>query len=170
MASTDSVDVREPRTPSSTTSFTPGSQGAAKGHWWVWVLLLVIVVGGYWYYKGRNSQADAAAAGGKGPGGAAMGAPGSFVVPVVVATATKGDLPVFLNGLGNVAAFNTVTVRSRVDGQIVKINFVEGQNVAIDYRWAENNVNRMPALAKELLILQPDVVFAGATQAVSFFA
>jgi multidrug efflux system membrane fusion protein len=50
-------------------------------------------------------------------------------VPVVVATATEGDLPVFLNGLGNVTAFNTVTVRSRVDGQIVKINFTEGQNV-----------------------------------------
>jgi membrane fusion protein, multidrug efflux system len=130
MASTDSVDVRDPRTPSSTTSFTPGSQAGAKSHWWVWVLLLVIVAGGYWYYRGRNSQADAAAAGGKGPGGAGMGAPGSFVVPVVVATAAKGDLPVFLNGLGNVTAFNTVTVRSRVDGQIVKINFVEGQNVS----------------------------------------
>ena len=130
MASTDSVDVRDPRTPSSTTTFSPGSQGAAKSRWWVWLLLLVIVAGGYWYYRGRNSQADAAAAGGKGPGGGgAMGAPGSFVVPVVVATATKGDLPVFLNGLGNVTAFNTVTVRSRVDGQIVKINFVEGQNV-----------------------------------------
>ncbi len=129
MASTDSVDVRDPRTPSSTTTFSPGSQGAAKGRWWVWVLLLVIVAGGYWYFRGRNSQADAAAAGGKGLGGAAMGAPGSFVVPVVVATATRGDLPVFLNGLGNVTAFNTVTVRSRVDGQIVKINFVEGQNV-----------------------------------------
>lgn len=130
MASTDSVDVRDPRTPSSTTSFTPGSRAGAKSHWWVWVLLLVIVAGGYWYYRGRNSQADAAAAGGKGPGGTGMGAPGSFVVPVVVATATKGDLPVFLNGLGNVTAFNTVTVRSRVDGQIVKINFVEGQNVS----------------------------------------
>jgi multidrug efflux system membrane fusion protein len=129
MASTDSVDVRDPRTPSSTTTFSPGSQGAAKGRWWVWVLLLVIVAGGYWYFRGRNSQADAAAAGGKGLGGAAIGAPGSFVVPVVVATATRGDLPVFLNGLGNVTAFNTVTVRSRVDGQIVKINFTEGQNV-----------------------------------------
>jgi membrane fusion protein, multidrug efflux system len=129
MASTESVDVRDPRTPSSTTSFSPGSQGAAKNRWWVWLLLLVIVAGGYWYYRGRNSQADAAAAGGKGPGGGAMGASGSFVVPVVVATATKGDLPVFLNGLGNVTAFNTVTARSRVDGQIVKINFVEGQNV-----------------------------------------
>src|ERR1700676_749668 len=129
MASTESVDVRDPRTPSSTTSFSPGSQGAAKNRWWVWLLLLVIVAGGYWYYRGRNSQADAAAAGGKGPGGGAMGASGSFVVPVVVATATKGDLPVFLNGLGNVTPLNTVTVRSRVDGQIVKINFVEGQNV-----------------------------------------
>jgi membrane fusion protein, multidrug efflux system len=131
MASTDSVDVREPRTPSSTTTYSPGSQGAAKSRWWAWVLLLVVVVGVFWYYRGRNSQADVAGAGGKGPGGApGMGAPGSFVVPVVVATASKGDLPVFLNGLGNVTAFNTVTVRSRVDGQIVKINFVEGQNVA----------------------------------------
>src|SRR5208283_5810864 len=51
------------------------------------------------------------------------------LVPVVVATATKVDLPVFFNGLGNVTAFNTVTVRSRVDGQIVKINFTEGQYV-----------------------------------------
>jgi multidrug efflux system membrane fusion protein len=128
MASTESVGVRDSSTPSSTTSFAPGSQGATKSRWWVWLLLLVIVAGGYLYYRGRNSQADAAAVGGKGPGGG-MGAPGSFVVPVVVATATKGDLPVFLNGLGNVTAFNTVTVRSRVDGQIVKINFVEGQNV-----------------------------------------
>src|SRR5258708_14811781 len=128
MASTESVGVRDSGTPSSTTSFSPGSQGAASSRWWVWVLLLAIVAGGYWYYRGRTSQADAAAAGGKGPGGA-MGAPGSFVVPVVVATASKGDLPVFLNGLGNVTAFNTVTVRSRVDGQIVKINFTEGQYV-----------------------------------------
>jgi multidrug efflux system membrane fusion protein len=126
MASTDSVDVRDPRTPPTTTSF---SQSDSKSRWWPWLVLLVIVAGGFWYYRGRNSQADAAGAGGKGPGGAAMGAPGSFVVPVVVVTATKGDLPVFLNGLGNVTAFNTVTVRSRVDGQIVKINFTEGQYV-----------------------------------------
>src|SRR5258707_70269 len=126
MDSTESVCVRDSSTPSSTTSFSPGSQGATSSRWWVWVLLLVIVVGGYWYYRGRTSQADAAAAGGKGPGGA-MGAPGSFVVPGGVATARKGDLPVFLNGLGNVTGFNTVTVRSRVDGQIVKINLLEGQ-------------------------------------------
>jgi multidrug efflux system membrane fusion protein len=127
MASSDSVDVRDPRTPASTTTFSPG---ASKRRWWAWLVLLVIVAGVVWYYRGRNAEADAAAAGGKGPAGAAgMGAAGGFVVPVVVATATKGDLPVFLNGLGNVTAFNTVTVRSRVDGQIVKINFTEGQYV-----------------------------------------
>jgi multidrug efflux system membrane fusion protein len=127
MDSTDSVDVRDPRTPSSTTNFSPG---ASKSRWWAWLVLLVIVAGVVWYYRGRNAAADAAAAGGKGPAGAAgVGAAGGFVVPVVVATATKGDLPVFLNGLGNVTAFNTVTVRSRVDGQIVKINFTEGQYV-----------------------------------------
>src|SRR5262249_16724264 len=54
---------------------------------------------------------------------------GNFAVPVVVATAQKGDLPVYFNGLGTVTAYNTVTVRSRVDGQIVKVNFTEGQFV-----------------------------------------
>ena len=51
------------------------------------------------------------------------------MIPVIVAKTQKGDLPVYYNGLGNVTAFNTVTVRSRVDGQIVKINFTEGQFV-----------------------------------------
>jgi multidrug efflux system membrane fusion protein len=51
------------------------------------------------------------------------------VVPVVVATAQRGDLPVYFNGLGTVTAFNTVTIHSRVDGQITKINFQEGQFV-----------------------------------------
>jgi membrane fusion protein, multidrug efflux system len=54
---------------------------------------------------------------------------GQQVVPVVAAQAQRSDLPVYFNGLGTVTAFNTVTVRSRVDGQIVKINFTEGQNV-----------------------------------------
>jgi membrane fusion protein, multidrug efflux system len=50
-------------------------------------------------------------------------------VPVVAATAQRGELPVYFTGLGTVTAFNTVTVRTRVDGQITKINFQEGQFV-----------------------------------------
>ena len=129
MAPTDSVDVRDSRTPS--TRSIPSTQSGSGRRWWIWLLVLVLAGAGYWYYRGRSSQANsnAGAPGGKGTAVGPGGAPGSFVVPVVVATASKGDLPVFLNGLGNVTAFNTVTVRSRVDGQIVKVNFVEGQYV-----------------------------------------
>src|SRR5262249_45723453 len=50
-------------------------------------------------------------------------------IPVTVGPARTGDMPVYLTGLGSVTAFNTVTVRSRVDGQLVKVAFTEGQFV-----------------------------------------
>lgn len=54
---------------------------------------------------------------------------GPAPVPVKLATVQKGDFPIFLTGLGNVQGFNTVLVRTRVDGQIDKIAFQEGQIV-----------------------------------------
>jgi multidrug efflux system membrane fusion protein len=105
------------------------------GRAWIWILALVVVLGAtYWYFHSEKGGAAVAAlggaAGGHGgrPGGPGEGNPDQ-VVPVVVSTATRGDLPVFFNGLGTVTAYNTVTIRSRVDGQIVKINFTEGQMV-----------------------------------------
>ncbi len=103
----------------------------AKSRWWLWILALCIVAIGIWYFRGTRSTSEAggkAAAGSAGGGRKGAGA-ANFTVPVVVATAEKGDLPVYLIGLGTVTAFNTVTVRSRVDGQIVKVNFTEGQFV-----------------------------------------
>jgi membrane fusion protein, multidrug efflux system len=50
-------------------------------------------------------------------------------VPVAQGTVVQKDVPIFLDGLGTVQAFNTVTVRVRVDGQLQKVAFVEGQNV-----------------------------------------
>ncbi|MGB8165877.1 MAG: efflux RND transporter periplasmic adaptor subunit [Chthoniobacteraceae bacterium] len=50
-------------------------------------------------------------------------------VPVVAGTVEKKDVPIYLDGLGTVQALNTVTVRARVDGEIKKIAFVEGQDV-----------------------------------------
>jgi len=53
----------------------------------------------------------------------------SAAVPVTVATVSRADLPVRLTALGSVAAFNTVTVRPRVDGQLMRVSFREGQFV-----------------------------------------
>ena len=54
---------------------------------------------------------------------------GPRAVPVSTATAKQGDMPITLNGRGTVTALNTVTIRSRVDGQLVRIAFQEGQSV-----------------------------------------
>jgi multidrug efflux system membrane fusion protein len=50
-------------------------------------------------------------------------------VPVAVAPVAVHDVPVFLDGLGNVTALNTVTVKPRIDGQLLRFNFQEGQMV-----------------------------------------
>ena len=50
-------------------------------------------------------------------------------VPVTAGTAEARDMPVFVRGIGAVQAFNTVTAKTRVDGQIVKVDFTEGQDV-----------------------------------------
>jgi membrane fusion protein, multidrug efflux system len=55
--------------------------------------------------------------------------PPALPVPVSVTSAQRQDVPIFLTGLGTVQAYNSVLVKSRVDGQIVKINFSEGKDV-----------------------------------------
>jgi len=50
-------------------------------------------------------------------------------VPVTVGKVVAADVPVLLNGIGTVQAFNMVTIKSRVDGQLMKVNFTEGQEV-----------------------------------------
>src|ERR1700693_5008058 len=51
------------------------------------------------------------------------------VVPVSVATTERRDMPYYLTGLGSVTAYYTVSVKSRVDGQLMQVNFKEGQQV-----------------------------------------
>jgi multidrug efflux system membrane fusion protein len=125
MGQLNSIDLPEPGT-RSTVAAVP-----SKSRWWLWVFVLgVVAVGGWYYYSSRNASqaADAASPGAAGKGKGSSGA-GGLVVPVVVATAQRGDLPVYFNGLGTVTAYNTVTVRSRVDGQLASIAFKEGQFV-----------------------------------------
>lgn len=59
----------------------------------------------------------------------AQAATGPRAVSVAVSPVLKQDVPVYLSGLGSVTAFNTANIKSRIDGQIMKVNFREGQNV-----------------------------------------
>src|SRR5438067_7436915 len=83
------------------------------------VVILVAVCGGYVGWQSRATT-NAAAATGSAPQPA---------IPVSVATAQRRDVPIYLTGLGTVQAFNTVTVKTRVDGELVKVAFTEGQDV-----------------------------------------
>src|SRR4030081_91015 len=89
----------------------------------IWVLLMAAVgVLGYFGWQRFHGQDQATAA--NNAQKAARPA-----VPVTIAPVVKADFPVYLNSLGTVQGFNTVVVRTRVDGQIDKIAFKEGQSV-----------------------------------------
>jgi len=131
MARLKSMDLPEPVTTEPAEEVTPRP---AKSRWWIWLLVLGVVAVGIWYYRGGHSKTEAENSGANGPGAAGgqrqNGAPGfNPIVPVVVATAQHGDVPIYFTGLGTVTAFNTVTVHSRVDGQLISVAFKEGQFV-----------------------------------------
>ena len=89
---------------------------------WIVLLVLACLVGvGAWIAHGRQARVQQA----KAP----AGAPAPRPVPVVVTPVRTGDLNVFLTALGSVTPLNTVTVKSRVDGQLLRTHFTEGQIV-----------------------------------------
>jgi multidrug efflux system membrane fusion protein len=63
------------------------------------------------------------------PAAAQIPPPALAAIPVQAATASNADVPIYETGLGNVQAFNTVTVKVRVDGELQKVDFTEGQMV-----------------------------------------
>lgn len=79
-------------------------------------MIAVACVGGYFVYAHTTRAKQPVAKGDQG-------------VPVSIDTASRTNFPVLLSGLGTVQPFNTVTVRSRVDGEIIKVAFTEGQTV-----------------------------------------
>ncbi|UVO34302.1 efflux RND transporter periplasmic adaptor subunit [Bradyrhizobium arachidis] len=90
----------------------------------LWIVIIAAVAGGGYYGWKRFSASEA----GK-TQTAQKGAPRAPAVPVSIAPVQKVDFPVYLTGLGTVQGFNTVQVRTRVDGQIDKVAFTEGQMV-----------------------------------------
>jgi multidrug efflux system membrane fusion protein len=119
---------RSPHSPGQVRSNPPQRPSGRRWIWWL--LLLVLAAVGYWQWpklktflpsSGASSQ-DAT----KG-GGGRRGASGAS--QVVAARATRGNIKVYVTGLGAVTPIYTVTVKSRVDGQLMRVQFKEGQVV-----------------------------------------
>jgi multidrug efflux system membrane fusion protein len=112
------------KTPTTSEAKPTGAPKQATGpgrRRWPWLLMLAALgCAAYWLLTTSGHQSSAAA-----PAAKRM----SQSVPVVAAAARQGDMPVYLTGLGSVTAFNTVTVKSRVDGQLINVAFQEGQFV-----------------------------------------
>ncbi|HEV2158088.1 efflux RND transporter periplasmic adaptor subunit [Bradyrhizobium sp.] len=79
-------------------------------------LAAILAGAGFWFFGSDRTPAVSAA-------------PVPAAVPVVAASVTGKDVPIYLRGIGTVIAYNTDVVRSQIQGQIVKIAFTEGQTV-----------------------------------------
>jgi len=100
-----------------------------RTHLWIAGLCVVAAAAAGWYFYSSHAQpreAETSAKAGKGGPGKGRGGGN---VPVVATAATTADVGVLLDGLGTVTPVATVTVRSRVDGQLMSLNFREGQVV-----------------------------------------
>ncbi len=93
-----------------------------KQRWLLTLILLAVAAGvGYYFYPRIEGLL--------GTRRTAPPAPPARVIPVVTAVVGRQDMKLYLNGLGTVTAYNTVTIRSRVEGELTKVAFSEGQTV-----------------------------------------
>jgi membrane fusion protein, multidrug efflux system len=105
-------------------SLLPESMARGRSRWrraWIWLVLLLLAAGGaYYLYQPAGDAPQRLSRRGIDP---------TRPTPVVAAAAKTGDINVYLNGLGTVTPLRTVTVRSRVDGELMRVLFTEGQVV-----------------------------------------
>ncbi len=101
---------------------TAYSRGAARLRW---LVLALVVAATAAYFFGQPGIHQEPGANPRSRSGRPEGSP----IPVAIEKATQGDFPVYLNGLGTVTALHTVTVRTRVDGELIRVAFTEGQMV-----------------------------------------
>jgi membrane fusion protein, multidrug efflux system len=94
-----------------------------RGWVYVVVLALLALAGLFWWYEHSKAAAAATAASAKAKSAAAAG------IPVVAAQAATGNIGVYVTGLGAITPIYTVTVKSRVDGQLMSVHFKEGDLV-----------------------------------------
>ena len=102
---------------------------------WLWILVPIVLAAAVYLYTSYSSVAKGASSGatsGGSPskkGGKGKGQGGDSPTPVVGTRAQKGNIGVYFNGLGAVTPIYTVTIKSRVDGELMEVNFREGDTV-----------------------------------------
>ena len=107
-------------------SLMPEAMARTRSLWrrpWLWLVLVVVAAGAAYVVLKPAGDAPAQRAGGR------RGIDPNQPTSVVASPATVGEVNVYLNGLGTVTALRTVTVRSRVDGELIRVLFTEGQLV-----------------------------------------
>jgi len=100
---------------SETQEVIPAKQSRRR---WSWLILVVLLLAAGWYILSGRIGAPKRAA-----------KPAAPPSPVLARAAREGDVGVYVNGLGSVIPSNTVTVKSRIDGQLMELRFREGQMV-----------------------------------------
>ncbi len=97
---------------------------------WLLILVGLLFAGGIWYYFGhQNASSEAVDASKSKAGGRSQRGGAGGPVPVVAGVVHKRDVPIYLDGIGTVQAFNTVTFHPQVSGILTQIHFQEGQDV-----------------------------------------
>jgi multidrug efflux system membrane fusion protein len=105
-------------------------QTKPKRSWTIWIAaILILASGGYWLFQQSSSRATVIAqtmpkGGGKGRRGAGAGP-----IPVAAEAVKKGNMGVYINALGTVTPVYTVSITSRVAGQLMDVHYKEGQIV-----------------------------------------
>ena len=122
---TDVTEAQSPRAELAGAG-TSHSGGKMSGATKVFIVAVVAVVGVAVFFMVPKKRGAASAVDGK---KAEAGRAATGPVPVVAGKVVQRDVTIYLDGLGTVQAFNTVTIRARVDGQLQQIDFVEGQEV-----------------------------------------
>jgi multidrug efflux system membrane fusion protein len=89
---------------------------------WIWLVLVALLAfAGFRYFQSKQQQRATAAA--------QTARQANRAVSVAASPVRRGNMPIYLRGLGTVTAFNTVNVKPRVDGPIVTVHYMEGQFV-----------------------------------------
>lgn len=125
--------VAPPPAPQTPGPQTPGKQWPPNApprrrRFWIWILLVALLGAAGYYYWSKRTAPPASTATGESGGRRGQGA-NAGASPVDAATATKGNIGVYVSGLGAVTPIYTVTIKTRVDGQLMQVLYKEGDMV-----------------------------------------